>query len=410
MKVLLVNKFNFIKGGADRYFLELAELLTTRGVTVAKFCLSHPDNLSDKYSRYWPSGVNFDNWRWSLIFKYAGHIFWNHEASKKFERLIKDFKPDVVHVHSIFHHLSPSILPIAKRHGVPVVMHLHDYQLICPNWQMFSRGQIDESAKGGRYWRAIGRRSIKNSYFKSAVAAAAMWLHHRVLKVYEKNIDCYIAPSRFTANKVAEWGMDAKKIKFLPHFIKVDNRGVVRCGDYWLYLGRLSEEKGLDILIRAMAKTGSRLTLKIVGAGPEFRSLSSLARDLPMAAPVEFLGPKQGFEVRRLLAGAYAVIVPSKCYEVFGLAALEAAAAGKFVIAANIGGLPEIFAGEPQTALLFHPGNINDLATKLKWTEAHPMAVAEGGAAARDLVRRRFNPGDHYRALMNIYKDLYEKK
>lgn len=402
----MAHKFNFIKGGADKYFLDLANLLSSRGVAVAKFVMRHPHNLPDHYSQYWPSGINLDRFSFRNIGRYATHIFWNFEAAKNFNRLLDDFRPDIVHVHNIYHHLSPSILPAAKKRGIPVVMHLHDYKLVCPNYKMFSNGRIDESAKGGRYWSCVWRRCFKNSYWKSLVVALEMWLHHKILRVYEKNIDLYIAPSIFVKNKMAEWGVPADKIEVLHHFVGADQADSrASLGDYFLYFGRLDKEKGVDVLLRAMVNVQSRGSLKIVGFGPEHKNLKALARSLSLSDRVEFVGPKYGEELKKIIAGAYAVVVPSQWYEVFGLVNLEAAALGKLVIAAAIGGIPEAVK-DSQTALLFNPENIKELTTKLNWSLDHPQAVATAGQEAREFILRRFSAERHWRHLLNIYQRL----
>lgn len=406
MKVLLVNKFNFLKGGADKYFLDLAELLASKKIKVAKFAMRHPNNLPDKYSRYWPSGINFDRFSPHKIGKYFSHIFWNREAARQFAKLIADFQPDIIHLNNIYHHLSPSILPVAKRYHLPVVMHLHDYKLISPNYKLFSRGRIDESAKGGHWWRTVPRRGVKNSYVKSLIAAAEMWWHHSVLKVYENNVDLYIAPSRFMKEKMVEWGVPADKIKVLYHFIDTKKfRPEFALGDYLLYFGRLDREKGVDNLLKAMVKVKGDKKLKIVGSGPEYKNLKALSDRLGLSRRVEFVGPKYGQELHRIIQEAYLVIIPSDWYEVFGLVNLEAAALGKFVIASNIGGIPEAVQSR-HTALLFNYDSSDDLATKINWSLDNPRAVSEGAREAREFVEKNFSPDRHLAGLLEIYEKL----
>jgi len=410
MKVLLVNKFNFVKGGADKYFLDLADLLSSHKIEVAKFCMHHPNNLPDKYSRYFAENINFDHFEFKNIFKYLAHIFWNRQAAKQFEKLLEDFKPDIIHVHSIFHHLSPSILPVAKRRGIPVVMHLHDYKLVCPNYKMFAGGKIDESAKGGRYWRCVAKRCVKDSYSKSLVASLEMWLHHKVLKVYEKNIDLYIAPSKFMKNKMIDWDLPAEKIIVLYHFVDTKKfKANFELGDYLLYFGRLDKEKGVDKLIKAMTKVRGDKKLKIVGFGPEHATLKVLAKKLSLGERVEFLGPKYAEDLKNIIAKAYLVVIPSQWYEVFGLVNIEAAAMGKFVVASNIGGISEAVLGS-HTALLFNPSNVSELATKLNWSLDNPKVIAEGGREARDFVAERFSPEKHFKGLMKIYESFVSSK
>ncbi len=406
MRVLLVNKFNFLKGGADKYFLDLAELLSSKKVKVAKFSMRHPNNLPDKYSRWWPSGINFDRFAYHRIFKYFSHIFWNREAARQFEKIIKDFKPEIVHFNNIYHHLSPSILPVAKRYHLPVVMHLHDYKLISPNYKLFSRGRIDESAKGGHWWRTVAKRGLKNSYLKSLIAATEMWWHHSVLKVYEKNIDLFIAPSIFMKNKMVEWGIEESKIVVLYHFIDTKKfKPEFALGDYLLYFGRLDQEKGVDNLLKAMVKVRGDKKLKIVGSGAEYKNLKEQTKKLGLEKRVEFIGPKYGQSLKEIICRSYLVVIPSRWYEVFGLVNLEAAALGKFVIASDIGGIPEAVQAQ-HTALLFNYDSSDDLATKINWSLDNPRVVAEGAKEARTFVEKNFSPDKHFAGLMEIYEKL----
>jgi glycosyltransferase involved in cell wall biosynthesis len=406
MRVLLVNKFNFLKGGADKYFLDLAELLLSKKVKVAKFAMRHPSNLPDKYSRYWPTGVNFDRFSHRHVFKYFSHIFWNFEAARQFGKVIKEFKPDIIHINNIYHHLSPSILPVAKRYHLPVVMHLHDYKLISPNYKLFSRGEIDESAKGGHWWRSVAKRGIKDSYFKSFIAATEMWWHHNVLKVYEKNVDLFIAPSQFMKNKMVEWGVDEAKIVVLYHFIDTKKfKPEFALGDYLLYFGRLDQGKGVDNLLKAMVKVKGNMKLKIVGSGSEYKVLKEMTKKLGLEKRVEFLGPKYDQELKEVIRQAYLVIIPSRLYEVFGLVNLEAGALGKFVIASNIGGIPEAVQSR-HSALLFNYDSSDDLATKINWSLDNPRAVSDGAKEAREFVEKNFSPDQHFAGLMKIYEKL----
>ncbi|KKQ59875.1 MAG: group 1 glycosyl transferase [Parcubacteria group bacterium GW2011_GWE2_38_18] len=174
MRVLLVNKFNYLKGGADKYFIELAETLNQAGVETAKFCMSDEKNLPDKNNKYFLSKIDFNDFKLGDAFKYLGRILFSIEAAKKFESLLNDFKPDIVHIHNIYHQISPSILRVAKRHKLPVVMHLHDFKLLCPNYKMYTQNQVCERCKGGKFFNCTRYRCLKNSYAKSLLATIEM--------------------------------------------------------------------------------------------------------------------------------------------------------------------------------------------------------------------------------------------
>ncbi|NCN25245.1 glycosyltransferase family 1 protein [Candidatus Falkowbacteria bacterium CG10_big_fil_rev_8_21_14_0_10_37_14] len=412
MKVLLVNKFNFVKGGADKYFLDLAGWLSAEpNIEVAKFCMRHPDNFPDKYSKYFVSQVNYSKISFHEKLRSAMRLLWSTEAARQFEKLLKDFKPDVIHIHNIYHQISPSILPIAKAHGIPVVMHIHDYKLVCPNYKMFTNGQIDESCKSKNYWRCVVNRCVKNSFLKSALVALEMSLHHSWLKVYEKNIDLYLSPSKFVKEKLGEWGWPKEQIKVVPHCIEAYKyKPSYTLGDYFLFFGRLDTEKGVDLLLKAFKQAKQqKLKLKIVGSGPERKNLTNLVKELSLQNRVEFIGPKHSDELNKIIRGAYTVVVPSRWYEVFGLVNLEAAVLGKLVIAADIGGIPEVISNG-HSGLLFKANSVDDLATKLDWCAHNPGQVEDFAREARRYVETNFSQSKHIAKILAIYKDLVDKK
>lgn len=406
MKVLMVNKFNFVKGGSDRYFLELSDLLAKEGVKVAKFCMEHPDNLPSPYKKYFVSQIDFNSNNWLKQLKAIGRTLYSREAARKFEELIKNFLPDIVHVHNIYHQISPSILTVAKKYRLPIVMHLHDYKLVCANYKMFSHGKIDESEKGGHYWRCVANKCFRNSYLASLLVALEMYIHHSLLKIYEKNIDLYISPSQFMKDKLVEWGIPAEKIQVVKHYIDTQKyKPDFELGDYILYFGRLAEEKGVDLLLKAYGHLHTSKKLLIVGSGSEHKKLHDLAGKLGLALKVKFTGPKHGEELKRIIKGSYMVVVPSRWYEVFGLVNLEAAALGKMVLAANIGGITEVV-NNHHTGLLYKYDSVNDLTTKLEWCLDNPKQVAEFARDSRHFVENNFQPKNHVKNILNIYQDL----
>lgn len=412
MKILLVNKFNFLRGGSDKYFLDVADVLGKKsGVEVAKFCMTHPDNLPDPYSRYWVSEVNYSSRCWRQKARAAARALWSFEAARKFELLIKDFKPDVIHLHNIYHQISPSILPIAKKYNIPVLMHIHDYKLVCPNYKMFTDGQIDESCRGGAYWHCLTKRCLKGSLAMSALATLEMYLHHKILKVYEKNIDLYLSPSEFTRRKLIEWGMPAEKIKTFYHYVDTGKyRPNFALGDYALFFGRLEPEKGVDTLLKAMSLSHAP-KLKIIGSGSDHKRLKAMTLKLNLGKRVEFLGPKHGDELVKLVADSFLVVVPSRYYEVFGLVTLEAAALGKLVLAADCGGLAEAV-NNHRTGLLFRYNSAEDLATKLDWCFENPKQTVEMAKQGRRAAEANFSRDQHFKKLMVIYQEAkkYGKK
>ncbi|MFA5155225.1 MAG: glycosyltransferase family 4 protein [Patescibacteria group bacterium] len=407
MKILQVNKFHYPRGGADKYFLDLAAALRSAGHEVAVFAMQHPQNLPAPESRYFVSRISFNSRRLKDQLKAPGRVLYSLEAKRKFSALVKDFQPEIIHLHNIYHHLSPSILSVAKEHKIPVVMHLHDYKLICANHALFAHGAYCEHCRPNRYYQCFLRRCLKDSYAASALAAAEMYLHHSILKIYEKNIAVFIAPSRFMKEIVVSFGQPAEKIQVIyngynPELLKPGGTAIIdgklKDGGYLLYFGRLSEEKGLDTLIRAAALSGQ--SVKIAGRGPVGEKLKQLAGALK--APVEFLGQKTGAELSALIAGAKAAIIPSIWPENMPLSLLEALSLGKPVIASNIGGLPEVIA-DGRNGFLFAPGKADDLARcieKLAETDLSAM-----GQAAK-ITAAAFSPQQNLAAVLAVYRSL----
>lgn len=367
MNILQVNKFHYPRGGADMYYLELGKALENKGHKVAYFSMSHPKNLPSKYSKYFVSRISFNEGGLNDKLQAPGRMIYSLEAKRKFKKLVEDFKPDIIHIHNIYHQISPSILDVAAFYKIPVVMHLHDYKLICPNYQLFAHGEICEDCKPDKYFNCVKNRCFKNSYSKSALAALEMYIHHSVLKIYKKNISAFIAPSNFMKNKVVEYGWDKEKIITIynPFSANLETNSQeifnIKKEDYLLYFGRLSPEKGLDTLLKAAAI--NRNTVKLVGTGPEKDNLESLADELKVK--VDFLGFKSGEELKDIIMKAKAVVIPSIWYENMPLSLLEALNLGCPVIASNIGGMPEIIK-EGKNGWLFRPGDESDLADKIK--------------------------------------------
>lgn len=416
MKILQVNKYYYPRGGADRYFLDLSSALEKAGHEVAVFAMQHPKNATTPWSRYFVSRVSFNEGGGKNKFKIPGRVLYSLEAKRKFTELIKDFQPDIIHIHNIYHQLSPSILDAAARFKIPVIMHLHDYKLICPNHALFTEGKYCERCRPQHYLQCLKHRCVKNSFAPSALAALEMYLHHSVLKIYEKRISVFIAPSAFMKNTAERFGQDGKKIRVIynPYGQEFDSNDLIKektenkniadnkKENYFLYFGRLSEEKGLSILIQAAALAGQKV--KLAGTGPEEAALQTLTKNLK--APVEFLGLKTAAELKPLISDSQAVIIPSIWGENMPLSLLEAFSLGKPVIASNIGGLPEIV-HDGINGLLCNPGDAHDLAEKMLAISKLDGRTLRKNAqdAVKDLT-----PEKNTAAVLAVYQELIKNK
>jgi len=403
MKILQVNQYHYPRGGADKYFLELTQALETAGHQVAVFAMDHPKNWPTPWSRYFVSRVSFNNQTLKDKLKTPGRVLYSLETKRNFSRLVEDFQPDIIHVHNIYHHLSPSLLTVAKKKKIPVVMHLQDYKLICANHTLFTKGAYCERCRPNRYYQCLKNRCVKNSWSGSALAMAEMYLHHSILKIYETGVDIFIAPSYFMKEATVRFGHPAEKIQVIyntysPELLPTTDEEKIIAQDYLLYFGRLSPEKGINTLIAAATLTGQKT--KIVGDGPEEENLKKLVKEL--RAPVEFLSFKNSTQLRPLIMAARAVVIPSIWGENMPLSLMEALSLGKIAIVSNIGGMPEVIKNG-QTGLLFEPGNAQDLARQIKrLTDLDPIALAESGRN----IAAEFSPAKNLEKILAVYRKL----
>jgi glycosyltransferase involved in cell wall biosynthesis len=399
MRIIFANKFHFRQGGADGYALDAAELLRERrGFAVAPFAMRHERNLQSEWSRYFVSEVETGraSSAWSAL-RTAARFLWSSEAARKFTRLAKAFKPDLVHAHNLYHQLSPSPLAAARRLGLPVVLTAHDYALLSPNYALFHDGAICERGLESP-WRAVGHRCVRGSRAASALCAAEVALH-RALGAYRRNVDYVIAPSRFVQAKFLEAGWPEDRVVHLPHYVDSARWQPVYGGEYALYLGRLSEEKGVATLIEAAGRRPD-IPLLIVGDGPERARLEARAHEL--GAYVSFLGRLEGERLKRAVSGSKFVVVPSVWFEPFGLVALEAFAAGKPVIASQIGGLGELI-DDGRTGLFVSAGKAQELARAMGELWDTPGVAESMGMNARREATLRYSVDGHLKGLTEVY-------
>lgn len=400
MKILQVNKYNYIRGGAEKYFIEITKELRELGHQVAIFSMKHPKNNPSEFDKYFVSRISFNEG--GLKNKIIGpfRVLFSFEARRKFKRLVKDFKPDIIHIHNIYHQISPSILRVARKRKIPVLMHLHDYKLVCPNYQLLADNKICYSCLGGKYYNCLKKKCFKKSFWKSLLATIEMYLHHRLLKVYKKNINLFIAPSQSMKNTVIKFGWPENKIKVLYNFSeKLENDLIDQVSDYGLYFGRLSKEKGIDVLLVALKLANKKIKLKIVGSGPEENELKKIVVTLKLEKQVEFLGPKFNEDLFLLVKKAKIIFLPSIWLENMPLALLESLMLRKVVVAAKTGGLPELIKDQ-DTGFLFNRGDSHDLARVIDSLDDYNL-VKIGERAG--LVAKNLNIGSHLSKLLQIY-------
>ncbi len=385
--------------------LELTDLLQQNGHEVVPFAMKNPENLPTPYDRFFISNLDLSGaTRLSLGKKIqaAGRIFYSTEAKKNISALLDEWRPDVVHLHNIYHHISPSILSVIKARKIPIVMTLHDYKLLSPNYSLFHHGAVHEEDAKGWYLSCISNKCVKDSRAKSMLGTAEMIWHHKFMKYYERFVDRYIAPSHFMLDLCVLHGWPENKFVHLPHPMPVT--GVQEAHttfSYVLYHGRLSEEKGLITLLDA-AKRTPHVMYRIAGTGPMEQFLRDRITQEQLHN-VQLLGFQSGTALSDTIRDASIVVVPSVWYENYPLSVLEAKAAGTVVIGSRIGGIPELL----PDALLVAPGDALALAQKIEmWQKKSPADLERMGKVLRQDVEKKNDPKKHVQAIESVYTSL----
>ena len=401
MRILLVNKYFYRKGGAETYFFALAEGLKALGHEVAFFSMKHPDNEPSYWSKYFVSEKDYvgDISAFKKV-QEASTLIYSFEAKRKFEALLEEFKPDIIHMNNVHRQLTLSILdaPYLKKHHVPVVYTAHDYILLCPAYTMVNgRGEVCDACLGRHFMYATKNVCVKESRAKSALAtmeAEFLKLHHS----YDK-IDLIIAPSKFMKNKLDEGGFAGKTVA-MQNFLtnsqmamgtRVANTHKFEDAEtgtrpYFLFFGRLSKEKGILTLVKAFLQAAGLVKgnadvqgddqnaqvlpdiwdLHIVGDGPERGAIEQLIASAGQqaAARIHLLGYKSGEELQREVGNARFTVLSSEWRENMPYSGLESLAAQTPIIGARIGGIPELVE-EGKTGFVFASGDVNSLACSM---------------------------------------------
>jgi glycosyltransferase involved in cell wall biosynthesis len=403
---LYCNKYNYPFSGTEVYLFELMDLMRRQGHDVALFSMADRRGDPTPYDRHFVPHIDFkaDAGLWPKA-QLAAHAIYSTEARRKMRKMIEDFRPDVAHVRNIYHHLSPSILWELKARNVPVLYHLNDFKLLCPSYNLVAHGEACEACKGGAFWHALPRNCYPGVGARSTLVTEA-YVHHW-LGTYRKCVDLFLAPSQFVRDKFVEHGWDRGKFKCLSHFqsphpvTRAPNDGPI------LYFGRLSEEKGVGDLVRAMQQV-PELRLVVAGDGPQRAVLQELAASLSLNN-VEFVGHVGREERDRLIAQSRFTVLPSHAYETLGKTILESFALGRAVVASDTGSRRELILPY-ETGLLYRCGSVKDLARSIKELAADRPLTEAMGQAGWDVIRQYHTPEGHYEKLVSIYENLAARK
>lgn len=383
MKVLSVHNHYQQFGGEDKVFANETELLEAHGNQVVRFTISN-----DQASDLGPIDL-------------AKATIWNEDIYQELRSVIQKERPQVAHFYNTFLLISPAAYHAAKAEGVPVVQSLQNYRLLCPNkGLLFRENKICEECVGKFFpWPGIVHGCYRGSRPQTAVIVAMLTLH-RTLKTYQNKIDLFIPTIDFVAEKHVEGGFPPEKMMVKPNFLDPDPGVGAGQGDYVLYVGRLTEEKGIFTLLKAWETLGQHIPLKIIGSGPLTEYTEQVANRNP---GVEYLGFKPMQEIFELMGQARALICPSEWYEPFGLVVIEAYAKGTPVIAGNQGSLRTLVEHQ-RTGLHFAPGYADKLVKEVEWMLAHAYEWQQMRKAARAEFEQKYTAERNYQRLIHIYQ------
>lgn len=382
MRILIAHSFYRIAGGEDRYVREQVDVL--RG--------NHEVELLARFNRdLEPSPLP------------ALRMTFSPSEYANCGRTIRRFKPDVIHIHNAYPSLGPAVHLAARRQGIPIVMTVHNFRLRCPNGLMFTQGSPCQRCVGGAYWNAVTHECFPTR--SQATAYALSLSAHRFWFRLEKVVDCFVAPTEFMAERLRSWGIPSSRITIIRYFTS-SHPSATPPGQNGLFVGRLSAEKGVDVLLEALAQAGDP-PFEIAGSGPAGNDLRRKVADLGLAN-VKFLGQLDQEGVADALRRARYVAVPSLWDEPFGIVALEAQAAGRPVIGTATGGLEELV--RKGGGIVIAPRDTDALAAAIGRYVADDELIATAAERGRAFAISEFTPTVHLAALEHMYAKVVGRR
>jgi glycosyltransferase involved in cell wall biosynthesis len=324
---------------------------------------------------------------------------YSFSSRNQMRKLLADHNPDIVHIHNLFPLISPSVLPECKKTGIPVVMTVHNYRLACPNGLFLPKGRMNVCERccgGSEYWCVL--RNCEQNHVKSFGYALRSYVARR-RRLFLDNVTMYACLSEFQKNKLINEGISAARLAVVPNMVERSDAQPYRAtGEYVGYVGRVSPEKGIHVLVKAAAQLPD-VQFKAAGA---YKTMQALVKDSP--TNISFVGHLDKDHLSAFYWNCRFFVFPSICYEAFGLSQVEAALRGKPVISSRIGGIPEIV-DDGETGLLFEPGNPKELAEKIKYLWSNPTLCQEMGENARQKAIRAYSPNQYYEKLVDVYEN-----
>lgn len=384
MKIVVVHNTYQQPGGEDVVVASETAMLERSGHTVIRYSRSNDEIATMTGSK-----------RLVLV----RDMIRSEESKKQLYALLRSEKPDVVHVHNTFLMISPSIFESCRDAGVACVQTLHNYRLLCPASSLSRNGSACEECIDRGLWSSVIHGCYRDSRWMTA-GVALMLQTHRARRTWQEKVDGFVALTNFARQKFIQGGLPAASIHVKPNFLDVDPGEKTADGCYMLYIGRLSSEKGVEVLLRSWAKLRSRMALVILGDGPLRSQLEEASRSL---SNVTFAGWQNRETVFDAIKNAAALIVPSLCYEGLPMTIVESFACGTPVICSGFGSMAEIVEAG-RTGLHFRPADVDDLAQKIDWACEHKQELVDMGRAARRAFEQFYTAETNYKSLLQIYE------
>ena len=404
MRVLLANKFLYAKGGSERAVLELGTGLHARGHQVYWFGMDHPQNSVPADTS---AVVKQRHYRGTSLRRYrdAAAMIYSMHAKRQFETFLRRVQPHIVHLHNIYHQLTPSILDAARQAGIPVVMTLHDYKLVCPRYDMLRHGTIcDQCVEQGP--TSCLRNRCAGSWGASLLLTCESAVH-RSRGSYDA-VRVFLTPSRFLRRVMERGGWDPLRLRHISNFIPTfaaTAEGVAAAPDRYLFAGRLSSEKGIATLLETVRRV-DKGTLVVCGSGALESSIREAVERLP-AGRIEWKGHLPPQELALEIQRASFTVLPSEWFENAPFAALEAMAVARPVLASRIGGLPELIT-DNDTGVLVTPGHVGEWTQAVAAALRDPHRMRDMGLRAQKMVRANFGFDQHVDAVLSLYNEVLQ--
>lgn len=404
MKILHINNYHYPRGGSDRYFLNVARALSERGHEVRTLATRTANDI-DEHLRAKVDLVRLELDS-GLAIGQAKQFFFNATARQTIRDLVADFKPDVAHLHIYYGQITPSILQPLKAAAVPIIQTLHEYKIVCPAQYMIRNGNPCDACKSRKYWHALVGRCNRGSIVRSAISTMETVASEALGA--RRHVDRFLAVSHFQRDRLVHMGLDEKKVSVLHNFSKSAETASDVRGDYFLFVGRIAEGKGLETLLRAYAvylagKDGSGIPLHIVGTGPDYDRINALIGTLGIEDRVKWRGYLEGAALATEYRGCFALINPSELNETFGLTSLEAMGHGRAIIFSDSGALPEV-ARDGIDGYLVPAGDVPALSSRMS-SLTHVDAVRLGTNGYLR-ANTEFSENVHVDRLVSIYAEM----